>query len=271
MKVLIYVNKEKDKQNLILEELKKNLNKYHIEFTVADDDNFIVRDNFNAIFVIGGDGTILWRTQVANENNIPIIGVNAGKLGFLSEFESKEISKAVELFVAGQLVLDKRATLKIEYNNQVFYALNDVLIQRICNLSENCSTTSLNILVDGYQIDNLSGDGVIVSTPTGSTAYSLSAGGSILAPGINAFIITPICAHSFTNRPVVYSNDSVCQINYQSGSKPGIFVDGKLVGILDKDSIIKISKANNTTNFLRKKDYDFFKRLSHKLKNKKGE
>ena len=271
MKVLVYVNLEKDSDKLILNSITNCLQKYNIKHDVVDDIDFNLASNckYDALFIIGGDGTILGRTEVSNIHNIPIIGVNAGKLGFLTEFEYKEVENAVKLLSENQLVIDKRVTIKVVFNGKTYYALNDVLVQRVNSYDESCSTTTLKISVDEHDIDTIRGDGVIVSTPTGSTAYSLSAGGAILAPGINAFIITPVCAHSFTNRPVVYSNDSTSSIKFISGTKPGVFIDGKFIGILEQNYELTIVKAENTTNFLRKKDYNFYKRLSLKLKNGK--
>ena len=266
MKVLVYVNKLKDKNNKILENLLDCLKSYNVEYLIVDDNLRVINENYTALFVIGGDGTILRRTDFAISNNLPIIGINAGKLGFLTEFEPNEIENAVSLLINNQLKRDVRSTLSLNVNGKNYIALNDVVIQRIYD-EESAMTISLDVFIDGDKSDTITGDGVIVATPTGSTAYSLSAGGAILAPGINAFSITPLAAHSYSQRAVVYSSSSICEIKMLSGNA-GLFVDGKLVSNINKVNQISISKHDKNVVFLRKKDTSFFKRLTFKIKNK---
>ena len=126
-------------------------------------------------------------------------------------------------------------------------------------------TVTVNVSVDSNQIDTICGDGVIVATPTGSTAYSLSAGGAILAPGINAFVITPLSAHSFNQRPVVYSSASECEIVFAGGLSGGILIDGLLVSFIELGDTVKIYAADKPTVFLRRICFIFFNRLAKKF------
>lgn len=270
MKVLIYINEEKDKDLSIKERLCSALKKNNVEYTVYEKEKVSSYNGYNAIFVIGGDGTLLRRTSFVIDKNIPIIGINAGKLGFLSEFAPENIDQCVELFVKNKLKKDVRNVLEIEYRNKKFYALNDVVLQR-GYIEGHGMTTEIQVSIDSNVTDIINGDGIIVATPTGSTAYSLSAGGAILAPNVNAFIITPIAAHSFGERSIVYSSDSVCELKYLNCSTPMLFIDGKYIETLKNNENIVIKSSKETVTFLRLNNYNFYNRLSEKLKDRAGE
>lgn len=269
IKILIYFNRNKDPELQCLDELRKTLKGYGVIYDIKELDEKIIKTDYDAIFVVGGDGTLLRRTEFANRNGIPLIGINAGKLGFLTEFERSEIKDAVKLFIENQLVKDERTTLVAEFKDRKYYALNDVVVQRVY-MDSRGMTVTVNVSVDSNQIDTICGDGVIVATPTGSTAYSLSAGGAILAPGINAFVITPLSAHSFNQRPVVYSSASECEIVFAGGLSGGILIDGLLVSFIELGDTVKIYAADKPTVFLRRKSFNFFKRLAQKFKDRTG-
>ena len=269
IKILIYFNRNKDPELQCLDELRKTLKGYGVIYDIKELDEKIIKTDYDAIFVVGGDGTLLRRTEFANRNGIPLIGINAGKLGFLTEFERSEIKDAVKLFIENQLVQDERTTLVAEFKDRKYYALNDVVVQRVY-MDSRGMTVTVNVSVDSNQIDTICGDGVIVATPTGSTAYSLSAGGAILAPGINAFVITPLSAHSFNQRPVVYSSASECEIVFAGGLSGGILIDGLLVSFIELGDTVKIYAADKPTVFLRRKSFNFFKRLAQKFKDRTG-
>ncbi len=264
MRVLIYVNPEKDVDGSILKMLKECLEEKNVSYLVTGIDDVVEDANYSAIFVIGGDGTILRRTEYANRNSTPIIGINGGKLGYLSEFERSELVEAVELFLSNKLKKDCRATLSVEYNGKEYLALNDVVVQRIYNNNKGM-VVNVSFFIDGKKIDTVVGDGVIVATPTGSTAYSLSAGGAILTPGINAFSITPISAHSLGQRPVIYSAFSKCSLKLENNYTAGLFIDGKLVATMQGGEEVTINKAEKDTVFLRRENSNFYKKLSEKL------
>ena len=268
MNVLIYVNKAKDPSGVWLNNFITILDKESILYKVVDDNDMNSTMTAQALFVLGGDGTILNVNEFASRNNIPIIGVNAGKLGFLTEFEISEMDSMVELFKNGKLVKDERATMLCVTEKNNYYTLNDAVIQRIKVEDRGNNVTSLDITIDDIQVEKIIGDGVILSTPTGSTAYSLSANGAILSPGINVFSITPIAAHSLNQRAFVYSAESLCQITVKSDCATGLFIDGIFAEQLRKGEQIFIKKANYSTVFLRKEGFNFYKRLAQKLKDR---
>ena len=268
MKVLVFINKNKDVAEKKINRLTKALSDNKINYDLIFSDNEIPSKDYSAIFIIGGDGTILRRTEFANTNDIPIIGINAGKVGFLNEFEQEEIEQAVELFRSKQLVNDNRATMQVKYGGNTYYALNDVVVQRLYTENNEGIIINVGVSIDGNEVCKVKGDGVIVATPTGSTAYSLSAGGAILAPKINAFIFTPLASHSFSQRPVVFSSESNCDLTFISGCSAGLFIDGVFISEIQQNQTVTIKKSKKDTVFLRKKDSNFFSRLNIKLKDK---
>ena len=229
MKILLYINPDKDKSGEYAVKCKALLIKYGVDFDFLCDGDGISGCGYDAMIVVGGDGTILRRS--------------------------------------GKLVKDERLTLKIVYNNKTFYALNDVSFSRIYETDKR-TTVNLGIKIGSATMRDVSGDGVIISTPTGSTAYSLSAGGAILEPHINALSLTPVAAHSFSARPIVFSSENLCSVKCNDGSNAGMFIDGKLVATLKENETVLISQAENKTVFLRKAGFDFFTRLNKKMQDR---
>ena len=271
MKVLIYVNKEKDKNGVWFEKLTQLLTRENIEYIKLEDSDLVNNYSADALFTLGGDGTILFLTEFSSRNQIPIVGINIGKLGFLSEFERNSIEDAVLSLKDGSLTIDKRAVIKMVLNGEVYYALNDIFLHHVYTEHVGNMINDIKIVIDDKHISMLKGDGVIVSTPTGSTAYSLSAGGPILAPELDVFVLTPIAAHTLSQRPMVYNSEKLCKIGVVGPARAGVFVDGKSVGVLNKGDFIEITKSQSPVCFLRKTEYDFHKILARKLQNSSGE
>ena len=268
MKVVVYVNKAKDLSGSWLKSCEDILKAEEINYKVIHDENLKDTDIADAMFVLGGDGTILNLTEYAARNAIPIIGINAGKLGFLTEFEQCEMLDAVKSLKNGELVKDERITMLCKTKNSSYYTLNDAVIQRIKVEDRGNNVTSLDVEIDDIKVEKIIGDGVTLSTPTGSTAYSLSAGGAILSPATKVFSITPIAAHSLNQRAIVYSSKSVCKVYVKSDCATGLFIDGIFAEQLQKGDLITIERAEFSTIFLRKKGFNFYKRLSQKLKDR---
>lgn len=264
MKVLLYINSDKDFSGEYFSLLKSLLVRHGIEFDYVCGEELLKQKDYSAIIVLGGDGTILHRTEFANLSKTPIIGINCGKLGFLSEFEINEAEDAIVMLKNNELTLDGRLTLKVSFNGKNYYALNDVSVSRTYEDNKRL-IVNLNVKSGDKLLSEVSGDGIIIATPTGSTAYSLSAGGAILEPHIDAFCITPVSAHSLLSRAVICSASNVLTLTHSGGAKSGLFVDGKLIGFLNSGDNVVVSKAENKTLFLRKRDFDFFARLNSKM------
>ena len=223
-------------------------------------------DGIDVLFVLGGDGSILSIASECAARQVKIIGVNYGHLGFLAEFEPAKFDEAIELVKSGDYIVQKRSMLEIECGKKYYLALNDIVIQRSTSGENFRNTVSLHAEIDGATVDNFSSDGIIVSTPTGSTAYSLAAGGSVLTPDIGAFILTPICPHSLHSRPVVFSDSSTLAISpVDTGAPLCIIVDGKSVGVLNYGETVRIKKSQKTVDFITKDDKNFFNKLLIKL------
>lgn len=265
MQVLVYSNKEKDVCGYYRDQLVDLLVKNDIHYTILTD--AMINDNIkaDALFAIGGDGTMLFLAEFANKNSIPIVGINVGKLGFLCEFEKNELELAVEGVKENSLSKDYRTMIEVRYNDQVFSALNEVYIQRTYDRTVGNTVAEIQIEIDNSFVSKYTGDGTIISTPTGSTAYAFSLGAPILSPHSDIFTMTPIAAHTFNQRPIVYSDDSVCVITVSGKAQVGVFVDGKLVADLKQNDKIEVKKLDSKLLFLRKKEYNFFKRLCKKL------
>jgi len=223
-------------------------------------------DGLDVLFVLGGDGTILTVASECAKRGIKIIGVNYGHIGFLAEFEPDKLDEAIALVKKGGYKVQSRSMLKISTVRGEYLALNDLVIQRSTGGANFCNTVSLHAEIDGTTVDNFSSDGIIVSTPTGSTAYSLAAGGSVLTPDIGAFILTPICPHSLHSRPVVFGDGSDLRISPVNASAPlGLIVDGRAVDEVKNGEEVAVSKSQYKADFITSEDKNFFSKLLIKL------
>ena len=263
MKVGIFCNKETKRFRLVQEELFKALRARGVEYRVFDRVEEI--GGIDVLAVLGGDGTILKVAIRAGKEGILLLGINAGTLGFLTEFEGNQVAEAAELLCGGG-VTDCRSVLELDVGGKKFYALNDAVFQRRYDASVDDNVVGVQARIDGKEVDRFVGDGLIVSTPTGSTAYSLSAGGSVLTPDIAAFILTPICAHSLHNRPIVYADGSTLEVILsEEGGALSLFCDGKFSAELHRKDVVRVKKADFSVRFLKKQDSNFFDRLLFKL------
>ncbi len=240
-------------------------------FSKSGNSSRILESNNNlngvdVLFVLGGDGTILSVASECAKRNIKIVGVNFGHMGFLAEFESYSLNDAIDLVLKENYKLRRRGMLKIVCGKKEFLALNDLVIQRSTGGTTFANTVNLHAEIDGATVDNFSSDGLIISTPTGSTAYSLAAGGSVLTPDLNAFILTPICPHSLHSRPVVFSDKSKLIINAIDAREPLVLiVDGKVAGEVNNGEMVKICKSDIYANFITQAEGNFFDKLLMKL------
>lgn len=218
------------------------------------------------LLVLGGDGTILDVVSECALHGVKILGVNCGHLGFLTDFEDNQISDALKLLSEGKFSTFKRDMLEVSYGNNTYYALNEAVIQRSTTGNAFSNTINLRAEIDGSTVDNFIADGLIVSTPTGSTAYSLSAGGAILTPNLEALIMTPICPHSLHSRPIVFSNKSTVKINQsEKDCALNLIVDGKVMETLSGFEAVTVKKSDRTAEFITVTNNNFFDKLLIKL------
>lgn len=215
---------------------------------------------------VGGDGTFLGTVPYIKESNIPIIGINNGRLGFLANTQIEEIEDALNQFINGKYTLDKRTLLEItpqvdEFEQKQFFALNDITIRR----SENASMLSFQVAVNGEFLNNYWADGIIISTPTGSTAYSLSCGGPILTPDSNTITISPIASHTLTVRPLVLSDECTVKVSVSGRScHYTLGIDSFSINLKTTVELL-IKKAPFCINIVQFEQNSFFKTIRDKL------
>ena len=261
MKVGVFCNKETKKFIPIRDALFAELSENAISYDVYEQVEEI--GGVDVLIVLGGDGTILRVAIEAGRRGICLLGINAGNLGFLTQFEGEQVGEAVRLLREG-FESEERTVLQVEAENKRYYALNDALFQRSPCADADNNVVCIRAEIDGNTVDDFIGDGIIVSTPTGSTAYSLSAGGSILTPDLDAFILTPVCAHSLHNRPIVYGDGSVMRVSFAKDSPaPSLYCDGRFCCYLRGGSAV-VKKADFSVRFVRSRD-NFFNKLLFKL------
>jgi NAD+ kinase len=215
------------------------------------------------LVVLGGDGTILNVAGHLGENIKPIFGINVGSLGFLTCASSTDFREAVRAIVEGRMALSERTMLEVVMGNTKFIALNDAVFSR----GEISRLVRLHASVNGEPLTEFNADGLIVATPTGSTAYSLSAGGPIMAPDSGVFVITPICPHVLTNRSVIVGEDSLIEVAASERDYP-IFltVDGREPVRMPKGNVVTIRKAERRLPLGTLPHLPFFKIVRQKLK-----
>ena len=219
----------------------------------------------DVLVVLGGDGTILKVAIEAGRRGIDLLGINAGNLGFLTQFEGEQVGEAAELLLH-PYETELRSVLEVQVGAERYFALNDALFQRHYTAEADNNVISVTAEIDGKKVDEFIGDGIIVSTPTGSTAYSLSAGGSILTPDLSAFILTPVCAHSLHNRPIVYNDSCVMRVRRgQETNALSLYCDGRYVCDPPAEAPILLRKADFSVRFVKPKGGNFFDKLLFKL------
>ena len=222
----------------------------------------------DVVVVLGGDGAILHAALTSAQNGVKIVGVNYGSLGFLTEFEKDEkqgLATILAQFEKGLCRVVKRSLLQVEVGGKTYYALNEVAMQRDCGYTHEKQTQLLKINAHTHEgAYTIAGDGALICTPTGSTAYSLSAGGAILTPEVPVFMLTPICAFSMRARPIVFSNEEEVALQVEKG-RAVVTVDGLTVTSLPETATIFVKKAPFTADFLVKENSDFFTKVKTKL------
>ena len=221
--------------------------------------------NADLLFSIGGDGTILDTVPFVLDSGIPVAGINMGRLGFLSSISKNEIANAVNSVLTGDYTVEQRSLLELVSPEKVFddvkYALNELNVIR----NPEHSLLAIKVFVDDVYLNTYWGDGILLATPTGSTAYSLSAGGPIIAPNAKNFVITPIATHNLTVRPVVIPDDSTIRIQVEGREKSFVFSMDSRNCTLDTSVQLEVRKAGFCLNLVRMRGEDFFGTIRNKL------
>lgn len=220
------------------------------------------------VIAVGGDGTMLHASRLARESGTPILGINRGRLGFLADVTPDEMIASVDQVLRGEYTRDTRMLLearlvKEDGEERTAYALNDVVLKR----RETGRMVDFSTQVDGTFVNTHSGDGLIVATPTGSTAYALSCGGPILSPQLDAVVVVPVCPHTLTDRPLVVPGDRSIEVLLleRHESTASISIDGRSLGRIKPADRLVISAADHRITLIHPPSYDFYGILRSKL------
>jgi len=273
----IITNKEKDKNLTITKRIEayliQNKKTCFLAGQILCDGDFCYTDsstiplNTECIIVLGGDGTILHAAHDLLERNIPMLGINLGTLGFLAEIELQNCERALDRLIQNDYTLEERMIIKTSYQQKTFYALNDFVIAR----SGYSRLIKLHVYVNSIPINEYTGDGIIISTPTGSTAYNLSAGGPVVTPGSELMLITPICPHSLGTRSIVISANDEIRVEVKQNRRIGLeeeaiaTIDGQDMIRLNVGDSIVISRSKKTVRLIKLGEKEFFQVLQTKL------
>lgn len=269
---LIYTNIHKDKDFALTTKVKNYLLGKGCSVHVYHElDGQMIPADIDYMLALGGDGTMLQAVRDVKERHIPILGINLGTLGYMTEVEPEQVESAIDKLLAGQahteerMMLCARVSLK-DSEAEEQWALNDVVVSRIGSLQ----IYDFNIYVNGQFLKKYSADGIIVTTPTGSTGYNLSAGGPIVDPRTKLIMITPICPHTFNQRSIVLSKDDEIVIEIPAGREGSVqqveaSFDGSHQMALKTGDRITISKWEKEAVFLKLNEATFLDILSRKM------
>jgi NAD+ kinase len=246
-----------------LEQLRAHLTKAGVTLLAGEQ-----VDSADLVIAIGGDGTMIYASRLTRESGTPILGINRGRLGFLADVTPEEMLTSVDHVLQGNYTTDSRLLLKacllrISGDQEVAFALNDVVLQR----RETGRMVDFETRIAGQYVNTHSGDGLVVATPTGSTAYALSCGGPIIEPQLDAIVVVPICPHTLTDRPIVIAADQAVEVSLlqRDDTLAEITVDGFSVGDIRPGDKLQISAANNRVTLVHPPGYDFYGILRSKL------
>lgn len=214
------------------------------------------------LVAIGGDGTLISVTRRSCKYNMPVLGINLGTLGFLTDTMYEEVPDFVEKLKKGQYRIDNRMMIEANANINRFVAFNDIVITR----KTVTSMVKINAKIDGKLFNSYYGDGLIISTPTGSTAYNLSSGGPVVYPLTEAFIVTPISPHSLTQRPLVLPVDFEIEFSTPDSSGAIAIIDGQDIYEFGQNESIKIKIASKRARLIHRLERNYFEVLNKKLR-----
>ncbi|MBW6489981.1 MAG: NAD kinase [Lentimicrobium sp.] len=217
------------------------------------------------MFSIGGDGTMLDAITLIRDSGIPLMGINLGRMGFLSSISKEEINQAVNALIRGEYTLEKRAMLSVETPQHLFGEINYALNELTVNKKDTGSMILVHVYIDNMLLNSYWADGLIIATPTGSTAYSLSCNGPIITPDSENFVITPIATHNLTVRPVVITDKSIIKLKVEGRMSQYLVGLDSRTAIIDADTEIIVKKETFYINLVQRMGDNFFTTIRQKL------
>ena len=221
------------------------------------------------VIAVGGDGTLLYAARLVARHNVPLVGVNRGRLGFLTDVMPQDMLSSVDAALAGELEADERPLLSArlrQASGEVAqsFALNDVVMQK----HDTGRTLDFDTRIDGTYVNTHDADGIIVASPTGSTAYALSCNGPIMEPHLPALVIVPICAHTLSDRPIVVAAQCIVEVvlHERPDTQANVTCDGALLGALTPADRLEVTTAAERVTLLHPPGHDYYRLLRSKLR-----
>jgi NAD+ kinase len=273
----IWANAEKDKVPALVQSALQWASENNLDVHLADRLKSIIIDGDVSYFstqnppevdfllCFGGDGTLISGVRIFSNPSVPVLGVHLGGLGFLAQITPEVLISKLEAVKNNEFKIQDRLVLSAEIsdNNNSFYAVNDFVVQN----ETSFRVTSLSLYIDNQHVSDYKSDGIIISTPTGSTAYSLSSGGPIVQPDVFSIVVTPISPHSLTSRPLVLPPDVEVEFRFGSDSEENLNLigDGQNIIKFKSQSTVKISQAKHHLKFITFKDYNYYETLKNKM------
>lgn len=284
MIIAIFGNPYPEHFSKYIQHLIKKLETEHVNFIIEEEFNIFLKNNvrfnksistFNSyetlknkadfLFSIGGDGTLLKAVTYVRDSGIPILGINTGRLGFISSISADQIDEAITDVLKGNYKINERTLLELSTSKQLFkdknFALNEVAVSK----KDTSSMIRIDAYVDDEFLNTYWADGLVVSTPTGSTGYSLSCGGPIIMPGTNNIIITPNAPHNLNVRPIVISGDSVVKLKVEDREQLALVSLDSRSRAFDAETELIIKKASFKTKLVQPQNNSFISTIRHKL------
>ena len=271
--IFIVTNDGKDKDHSVTRHIKKIIEDYGKTCSVCrkDEEKKIIEESIpegiDCVIVIGGDGSFIEAARILHDRDVPMLGVNMGTLGYLTEVELADLDESIEKLLRGEYTLESRMMLEAVYGASVKdVALNDIVVSR----NGGIRIIHFRIWVNGELLNCYEADGIIISTPTGSTAYNLSAGGPIVEPTASLLVVTPICSHALNTSSVILSGEDEIEIeisarNHETDDSAEVSFDGDYPIKLGFGDKIVIKKAEQATNILKLSKLSFLEILSKKM------
>ena len=274
----IWANPEKKQVPALVQSDIKWANKNNLDVFLAERLNSIDVQNENIsyftsqnppqadfLLCLGGDGTLISGVRIFSNPSIPVLGVHLGGLGFLAQITPEVLIDKLDSVKNDKFKIQDRLVLsaRISNNNDIFFAVNDFVVQN----ETSFRVTSLSLYIDNQHVSDYKSDGIIISTPTGSTAYSLSSGGPIVQPDVFSIIITPIAPHSLTSRPLVLPSNVEVEFRFKEESENNLklIIDGQNIINFTKESTVKLSQAEHHLKFITFEDYNYYETLKKKM------
>jgi len=225
-------------------------------------------ETVDLILVLGGDGTMIATARMVGDHDVPVLGINYGGLGYLAEFRIEELYSSLESILSGNYRLDRRVMLRVDLERgDTTISTNRVLNDVVINKSALARIIEIEAFHNQQFVNSFRADGLIVSTPTGSTAYNLSAGGPVVFPSMNAMVITPICPFTLSNRPIVVSDDALIELRLKTEAEEvALTLDGQVGFPLQVEDRVVIRKSLTTFNIIQPTNRNYFEVLRDKLR-----